>query len=1710
MSDLQIQGEVVVTAEKAEGAFDRVADKATQMANEVAGAAGKAGQAVDGMGDKAGKAIEGFTRKEASFRDSIQRSTLELQLLGKTASEKFEILGAAKGLDAGKFAPYIAELKQAEAAQRVATGSLDKMGISAAQTAAALRGVPAQFTDIITSLQGGQAPLTVFLQQGGQLKDMFGGAGNAAKALGGYVFGLISPLTIAAAAAVALAVAYKQGSAEADAYNRSIAMTGNAAGTTAAQLQTMAARISSNVGTQSAAADTLAQLVATGRVAQENLEQFATTAVQLERTAGVAIKDTVKDFAELGKSPVEASKKLNETYGYLTAAVYEQIVALKEQGRALEAAAVAQQAYDRAMANVAATMQGQLGYIERGWRAVADAAKAGWDAMLNVGRADTLTDKLNAARAALDQRVNTPLAVDNEAMRASRQKGIDSLRQEIALLTEQERMMKRGAEAQAMRTQAEKDGIAAAEALQKAQDKGLSKQQQLNKALEDYRKQLADLRAVNPNSERLTPAAVARGEKGIRDQFKETGSAGTGENEVAQIRARTIELERYLELLRTHGAEAEKMTESEKLVIKIQEELKTSITGTARAQKEKALAEAQGQVAVERQVVAEQARIKALKESEAALNSQIDAVRKQASSTLEQAVAQESVNANMGKSKTAVEQATLAQLKLQQAEADASDRFAPAYVAALTAKTEAQERFVKALQQAEFLQKSQKLDEAGRAAAEETATLELQISLIGRSQVERDKIIAQRQAEVRLAKELAEIEKINLGEGPEAEAKRAELRAKAQANAVVEANNAANKAVLGEWQRTADSINQSLTDALLRGFESGKSFAANLRDTLVNMFKTLVLRPIISFIVNPISGAISSAIGGVVNSGLSMLGMGSNLLGGGGSILGNIGSAVGGWLGLGGAATGLGLSAGVGGSIIGAGIGSGLGVGAGAAATGSGLGLSFGGTGLGIGAGSAGAGSIGAGIGSSISGGAAGAGGISGALAAVPGWGWALAAVAVLASLADSGETRIGGQFGVAYDGEVDNNRRGETYTYQGQQYDRDFSGGRRDALVNGQAYRLEGDPLSNEQAIRDAVAGTASGINAMLKALGSTATLTQFSAGLETSGKGRGGVFAGGRLSNGASFGESGAGDNYAGTLYEKFSTNSPDFKQALADFALDLKQSTIQALQSVEDIPQSIKDKIKDVDAEALTDEAANALLVAINEQIVGVENFRAALKLMGLEEFADMAFDAASAIAEASGGFDKLQANLASYYENYYTESERTAAKTRQVRDALAEVGLELPRTREEFRAMVEAALAMGEAGAETVAVLLGVAGAFADITPQVMTLADAFDISADSIKGVLDRALETASSAEEAQANAKQGFEDMIFSSINDAMTSSLSGLIMGAIQPMVDSMIAAATTSSAAMTAGGATAGAAVAAGGVTGGSAVAAGGAAGGSAVAAGGAAGGSAVAAGGAAAGAIVSSVIDQARASIAAWTTILTDPEIIGMIGTIGDLVGGVAGVAYEAGGAWGGGGGDFVSPGSFSGPASAAQDLQKALESLGESIESEVKRLRGLMVDDSPQNREVLLAQFSIATAQARAGDQDALAKLPELSRAIESASKLTAVNSVDLARTRGWLAGSLEETLKLLGLSTNSEVVPQVAEMPAGSSASTGSLPAMVMPVSNPGLSGGADSALLAEVQGLRKDIASWRTDGDRDQEATHARLLDINRTLGRIETLTAMA
>ena len=352
--------------------------------------------------EKSSKASE---RAFNAWRAGVSRFSAEVQAAGDKVKE-FELKAQLKGFTPDMYKPQIDALRGVIAEQDRLRASNTNLGMSAAATAAALRNVPAQFTDIVVSLQAGQAPLTVLLQQGGQLKDMFGGAGNAAKALGGYVLSLINPFSLLAAGAAAVAAAYAVGAKENDAFVRSMALSGNATGTTRTQLREYAREIDKVVGTQAEAAAGLAEFVAAGVQGSNNLRQFTQTAIEWEKATGQAVEDTAEQFADLQKDPLNAVVKLNEGMNFLTSSVYDQIKSLNDQGRSAEAAQVAMNALDSAMRERSQNIKSNLGYIERGWNGIKSAAKDAWDAMLNVGRAATLNDRLGDVRKELNSLMN--------------------------------------------------------------------------------------------------------------------------------------------------------------------------------------------------------------------------------------------------------------------------------------------------------------------------------------------------------------------------------------------------------------------------------------------------------------------------------------------------------------------------------------------------------------------------------------------------------------------------------------------------------------------------------------------------------------------------------------------------------------------------------------------------------------------------------------------------------------------------------------------------------------------------------------------------------------------------------------------------------------------------------------------------------------------------------------------------------------------------------------------------------------------------------------------------------------------------------------------------------------------------------------------------------------------------------------------------------
>ena len=270
----------------------------------------------------------------------------------------------------------------------------DRRGNSAKQDAAALRGLPAQFTDVVVSLQGGQAPLTVLLQQGGQIKDMFGGVANAFKAVGTALLGMITPITVATAALVTFGVAMFQASSEFNGFNKALAASSNFSGITSSAFLNLQQKIYGITGVAGQAAQAMTLLQSSGKVTAENFESITIAAVKLNRVVGQAIKETVDEFTSLSRDPTSAVVTLNEKYNFLTSAVYAQIAALQKQGDIAGAVALAQMELARGVEEMADRVKPQLGLLETAWQGLRDAAKGAWDAALNVGREKALEVQL--------------------------------------------------------------------------------------------------------------------------------------------------------------------------------------------------------------------------------------------------------------------------------------------------------------------------------------------------------------------------------------------------------------------------------------------------------------------------------------------------------------------------------------------------------------------------------------------------------------------------------------------------------------------------------------------------------------------------------------------------------------------------------------------------------------------------------------------------------------------------------------------------------------------------------------------------------------------------------------------------------------------------------------------------------------------------------------------------------------------------------------------------------------------------------------------------------------------------------------------------------------------------------------------------------------------------------------------------------------------
>ncbi|MGS0887664.1 phage tail tape measure protein, partial [Salmonella enterica] len=205
--------------------------------------------------------------------------------------------------------------------------------------------------------------------------------------IGGVVGGV-------AAAVYGLGKAWREGQKESEEFNKQLILTGNYAGKTTGQLNEMAKSLAGNGVTQHDAAGVLAQVVGSGSFTGPAVDMVSRTAARMQEAVGQSVDETIRQFKRLQDDPVNAAKELDKTLHFLTATQLEQIRVLGEQGRTADAAKIAMSAYSEEMNKRMGDVHDNLGWVERAWNSLGDAAKWAWDRMLDIGREDTLDEKI--------------------------------------------------------------------------------------------------------------------------------------------------------------------------------------------------------------------------------------------------------------------------------------------------------------------------------------------------------------------------------------------------------------------------------------------------------------------------------------------------------------------------------------------------------------------------------------------------------------------------------------------------------------------------------------------------------------------------------------------------------------------------------------------------------------------------------------------------------------------------------------------------------------------------------------------------------------------------------------------------------------------------------------------------------------------------------------------------------------------------------------------------------------------------------------------------------------------------------------------------------------------------------------------------------------------------------------------------------------------
>ena len=435
---------------------------------------------------------------------------LELQQRKLDEAHKAGLVNTPAQIDSYNKATESIKRNREELQKRIKDGQ--NAGITYKQEQAALRGMPAQITDIVVSLQGGQAPLTVLLQQGGQIKDMFGGIMPAISGLARGIYALITPLSVALTAFATLGAAAYSGSQEVTEFNRALIQSGNVSGVTASEFTAMQTSLDSTITTSGKAAEVLTLMAGSGKIAGEAFEQVAAASILFSKATGESVDKIVEDFSALGKDPVDSAVRLDEKYRFLTSAVLAQADALVKQGQEQEAILLLQTSMSEAANETATKMIEEAGYIEKAWSGVKKIITETWDALKNIGREDTTQSRIDALKEVQQNIIDYKGA--EAAARDSRYKDAES---EIRILEQRRTFEKSVAEQRKTDERTRQESVSATASALKRYTNGLEGVAKAENDLKIVRQENEKIRAAGNVSTELAATMAANEAKAVKD-----------------------------------------------------------------------------------------------------------------------------------------------------------------------------------------------------------------------------------------------------------------------------------------------------------------------------------------------------------------------------------------------------------------------------------------------------------------------------------------------------------------------------------------------------------------------------------------------------------------------------------------------------------------------------------------------------------------------------------------------------------------------------------------------------------------------------------------------------------------------------------------------------------------------------------------------------------------------------------------------------------------------------------------------------------------------------------------------------------------------------------------------------------------------------------------------------------------------------------------